>query len=226
GRRIADAMRHPYSLIMINYSFGNLQLRRGEAGAATATFAGALALCRDNEVHTMLPAIVADFGLAQVMNGELPAAMALLEDALDRQIYRSGGKYTHFFLLHAMGRACLAAGRSAMALACAGEADAVTRQSGEHAHRAYALKLLGDIQSELADHAAAEANYAAAMALAEPRGMRPLLADCHYGLARLFAAGDDTRSRAEERLAFDLYGAMGIAPPVFGKAAASVAAGG
>jgi len=211
GRHIAAAIRHPHSQVMVDYSYGNLLLRRGDAAAAVEVFAPALTLCRDNEVHTMLPAIVADLGLARAMNGEVSAAIALLEDALRQKIYRSGGKYTQFFLLNAIGRAYLLAGRPIEALERAAEAVAVTQQSGEHAHRAYALKLLGDVRARFSNlPTAAEQHYNEAIALAAPRGMRPLLADCHLGLAELYAAEGDARSSDEERLAIELYDAIGI----------------
>jgi hypothetical protein len=53
----------------------------------------------------------------------------------------------------------------------------------------YALHLLGDIatHSDRFDTKRAEAHYREALALAEPRGMRPLVAHCHLGLGTLCA---------------------------------------
>jgi hypothetical protein len=44
-----------------------------------------------------------------------------------------------------------------------------------------------------------EANYRKALALAEPRGMRPLVAHCHLGLGKLYRRTRDG-SKAEEHL--------------------------
>jgi hypothetical protein len=48
--------------------------------------------------------------------------------------------------------------------------------------------LLGDIATHPdrfeAEHA--EGHYRKALALAEPRGMRPLVAHCHFGLGKLY----------------------------------------
>jgi uncharacterized protein HemY len=48
--------------------------------------------------------------------------------------------------------------------------------------------LLGDIAtlSDRFDAERGEAHYRAALALAEPRGMRPLVAHCHLGLGTLY----------------------------------------
>ena len=53
----------------------------------------------------------------------------------------------------------------------------------------YALHLLGDIAThpDRFDAERAEAHYREALALAEPRGMRPLVAHCHLGLGTLYA---------------------------------------
>jgi hypothetical protein len=53
---------------------------------------------------------------------------------------------------------------------------------------AQALHLLGDIamHSMGLDAKSGEANYRKALTLAEPRGMRPLVAHCHLGLGKIY----------------------------------------
>ena len=53
---------------------------------------------------------------------------------------------------------------------------------------AHALHLLGNLAShpDRFDAESAEAKYREALALAEPRGMRPLVAHCHLGLGKLY----------------------------------------
>jgi hypothetical protein len=53
---------------------------------------------------------------------------------------------------------------------------------------AHGSRLLGDIatQPDRFDAESGESHYRQALALAEPRGMRPLAAHCHLGLARLY----------------------------------------
>ena len=54
--------------------------------------------------------------------------------------------------------------------------------------RAYALGLLGDIAThpDRFDAGRGEAHYRQALALAEPRGMRPLVAHCQLGLGKVY----------------------------------------
>ena len=67
---------------------------------------------------------------------------------------------------------------------------------------AYALQLLGDIaiHPDRFDAESGEAHYREALALAEPRGMRPLVAHCHLGLGKLYARTGQ-REQAHEHLA-------------------------
>ena len=66
---------------------------------------------------------------------------------------------------------------------------------------AYARHLLGDIAThpDRFDAERGEAHYRQALALAEPRGMRPLVAHCHLGLGKLYRR-TDKRERAQEHL--------------------------
>jgi predicted protein tyrosine phosphatase len=63
------------------------------------------------------------------------------------------------------------------------------------------LHLLGDIaaQPDRFDPESGEAHYRQALALAESRGMRPLVAHCHRGLGTLYRR-TDKRQQADEHL--------------------------
>ena len=63
----------------------------------------------------------------------------------------------------------------------------------------YARHLMGDIATGPVrfDTAGAEIHYREALALAEPCGMRPLLAHCHFGLGRLYRR-IDKRQQSDE----------------------------
>ncbi len=63
--------------------------------------------------------------------------------------------------------------------------------------RPEALHLLGDIatHADRFDAESGELDYRAALALAEPRGMRPLVAHCHLGLG----SSTDARASASRR---------------------------
>ena len=84
-----------------------------------------------------------------------------------------------------LGRAALLLGR--LDEARSSGAYAVDSSAGHHGFAAHALHLLGDIAThpDRFDAESAEAYYRQALALAEPRGMRPLVAHCHLGLGTL-----------------------------------------
>jgi tetratricopeptide (TPR) repeat protein len=99
-----------------------------------------------------------------------------------------------------LGRACLLFGRLDEARSLGDRAvESAPCHPGFAAH---ALHLLGDISThrDRFDPERGEAHYRQALALAEPRGMRPLVAHCHLGLGKLYRR-TGKREEAEEHLA-------------------------
>ncbi len=87
---------------------------------------------------------------------------------------------------------CLSLGRASLLLGRLDEAQRLGEQAMESSQRspgfaAHALHLLADIaiHPDRFDAETAESHYHNALALAEPRSMRPLIAHCHLGLAKL-----------------------------------------
>ena len=108
-----------------------------------------------------------------------------------------------------MGRTCLLLGRIDEAQGLG--ARAVESSPCHPGFAAHALHLLGDIAThpDRFDADSAEAHYRKALALAEPRGMRPLVAHCHLGLGTLYAKiGQPAQARPELSAAIALYRAM------------------
>ena len=87
---------------------------------------------------------------------------------------------------------------------------ALAREHQQRGREAWSLKLLGDVHSREAAEAEQEREaYWQALALASELGMRPLIAHCHFALAKL----DRRRSKREEArehltTAITLYGEM------------------
>jgi hypothetical protein len=97
-----------------------------------------------------------------------------------------------------LAEVCVLSDRAGEAADAATSALEKFRRQRERGHEAWALKTLGDIA---AGHGptgatAAEPYYDAARTLAEALGMRPLVARCNLGLARVFA-GTGQRDRAQ-----------------------------
>jgi hypothetical protein len=110
-----------------------------------------------------------------------------------------------------LGRACLLLGRLDEGLRLGGRAiEFAPHHPGCASH---ALRLLGDIAThpDRFDAAVGETHYRQALALAEPRGMRPLVAHCHAGLAKLYRR-TGKREQAQEHLATatTMYCEMGM----------------
>jgi tetratricopeptide (TPR) repeat protein len=108
-----------------------------------------------------------------------------------------------------LGRAALVLGRLDDARRLGDRAiDFSPRQPGFAPH---ALHLLGDIAShpDRLDAERAQGHYRNALTLAEPRGMRPVVAHCHFGLGQL-ARRTGARDQAEAHLttAIAMYRAM------------------
>jgi tetratricopeptide (TPR) repeat protein len=85
-----------------------------------------------------------------------------------------------------LSEAYLLAGRIDDAIHFAERALDLSRNHKERGHRAWALRLLGEIalRSDPPDVETAGGHYRQALALAEELGMRPLLAHCQRAIAR------------------------------------------
>jgi tetratricopeptide (TPR) repeat protein len=170
------------------HSFASLfHLLKGDWAQARFLIEHGIAVLRTGNVALSLPQAVtfSTWVLAQV--GEASEALSRLregEQLLERQVVRGivvnlGWDY------HSLGRACLLLGRldEAQRLAL----RAVEFSPSQPGYGAWALHLIGDIGAhpDRFDAERGEAHYRQALALAEPRGMRPLVAHCHLGLAKV-----------------------------------------
>jgi tetratricopeptide (TPR) repeat protein len=112
---------------------------------------------------------------------------------------------------YSLGRACLLLGRLDEALSIGRLCDrSLPAASGYSAH---ATHLLGDIAThpDRFDPERREARYREALALAEPLGMRPLVAHCHLGLGKLYRrTGQREQAREHLSTATTMYREMGM----------------
>jgi tetratricopeptide (TPR) repeat protein len=112
---------------------------------------------------------------------------------------------------YSLGRTCLLLGQLDEARRLGDRAVELSpRHPGFAAH---ALYLLGDIAThhDRFDAESGEAHYRQALALAEPRGMRPLIAHCHLGLGKLSrCTGRQQEAQKHLTTAMALYRDMGM----------------
>jgi hypothetical protein len=86
----------------------------------------------------------------------------------------------------------------------------LTRRLGARGSEAYALSLTADIAAASGAENA-EGYHRAGLALAEPRGMRPQVAHCHFGLGRLHRRRGDREQALEDlTTALTMYREMGM----------------
>jgi class 3 adenylate cyclase/tetratricopeptide (TPR) repeat protein len=184
---IAETVGHPYSVTVMYRGMGHLHLRRGDLRQASLTLEHALDVCRVVDSPPLFHAVSSALGHAYALSGRSAEAISLLEKAVDRPV-RTVTLESQSLRTTWLSEAYLLAGREADARAAAQRALGLARQHKERGHEAYTLRLLGEIAAhkDPPDVGEAEHHYRQALALAEERGMRPLMAHCQLGLGKLY----------------------------------------
>jgi tetratricopeptide (TPR) repeat protein len=197
---IAVAADHPYSVAMAYFGAGRWRALRGDFGEAIPWLERALDACRRHGFYAF--SVVGGWaGLAHGHCGRAADGVALLEEALAHE-EASRFMPDRARTLTLLGEAYPLAGRPEDALRAGQQALFVSRVTGQQQFEAMALRLLGDIHAQGDPPNVMEAEQALrhALTLAEPRGMRPLVAHCHLGLGKLYRR-TGKRQEAEEHLA-------------------------
>jgi class 3 adenylate cyclase/tetratricopeptide (TPR) repeat protein len=200
--RLAEPTHHAFTVGYAHLAAGTLHLVKGDWATARSLLDRGIAVFRTGNVILQLPWAVASSAWVMAQLDEASEALTRLregEELVERAAARGivGWRAWHH---HQLGRACLLLGRLDEARRLGDRAvESSLRQPGFAAHAQY---LLGDIAThpDRFDAENGEAHYRQALALAEPRGMRPLVAHCHLGLGRLYRR-TGRRQEAEEHLA-------------------------
>jgi tetratricopeptide (TPR) repeat protein len=210
--RIAEAIRQPFSLMHAVFFLAWVYTYRGAFDVAAGLCERALSIARDIDVPFLTARMKCLFGYVKAMVGATEIGMVEARTAVDLEL-------THGFRGQLIQSVWLCAeiavlsgrldegeqhARQAMSLAVEGE----TRGTQARIHR-----LLGEIAT-LRDppaEAIAIEQHRKALSLATELGMRPLVAHCHLGLAKL-GRRTDKREQAREHLtiATTMYREMGM----------------
>jgi tetratricopeptide (TPR) repeat protein len=159
----------------------------------------------------LLPFVVASSAWVLAQLGEASEALNRRqegEELLERHAARgilSGSTWIY----NSLGRACLLLGRLDEARYLADRA--VESSPSQRGFAAHAQHLLGDIAThpDRFDAESGEGHYRQALALAEPCGMRPLIAHCHLGLGKLYRrTGKEDQAREHLTTATTMYREM------------------
>ena len=206
--RIAEAAEQAYALDRGLLRLGCAYFRKGDFPRAIQSLSSALDLGRTWQFVELAALVAASLGAARAIAGQDEEALPLIVSAVEEFRRRQFHNRPAFILLCA-GVTYLAAKQIDEAASHAQEGLELTRRLGAHGNEAYALCLIGDIAATRRT-SDAEDYYHQALALAEPRGMRPLVGQCHLGLGRLFRA--DKREQAQEHMAIamTLFREMGM----------------
>jgi class 3 adenylate cyclase/tetratricopeptide (TPR) repeat protein len=186
--RLAEPTHHAFTIGQAHRAAGTLHSLKGDWAQARSLIERWIAVLRAANVVITLPEAVASSAWGLVQLGEASEALKRLregEQLVERQATR-GIIANLGWTYHALGRAWLALGRLDEARRLADRA--VESLSSHPGFAAHSLHLLGDIVThrDRFDAECGEAHYRQALALAGPRGMRPLVAHCHLGLGKLY----------------------------------------
>src|SRR5262245_34224858 len=186
--RLAEPTQHATTVGLAHRASGMLHLTRGEWAQGRKLSEHGFTVFKSENVAIQLPSALAASAWASAELGEASVALDQLrrgEEVVER--FAATGIVAHLaWSYHALGRAALLLGRMDEARRLASLAvEFAPRHPGFAAH---AMHLLGDIamRVDAPDIKNAEALYRESLTLAEPRGMRPLVAHCHFGLGALY----------------------------------------
>jgi len=185
---------------------------RGDFDKAVAALERGLEICQAADIPVLQPLITSCLGAAYAFLGRSDAALQLLESAVGHSAWmgRMGGQALRTAWVSG---AYIIAGRNDEAEALARRGLELSRESKDQGSHAWLLRNLGDLTARHVplDLEQAEANYGAALGLAQQLGMRPLQAHCHLGLGDVHAQVKSfAKARSELLAAAELYRAMSM----------------
>jgi class 3 adenylate cyclase len=185
--RLAGPTHHAFTVGSAHSFATRLHLLKGDWAKARSLIEHGIAVLRTGNILLNIASTVASSARVLAQVGEASEALTRLregEQLLEHQaeqgvLGRRGEVY------HSLGCAGLLLSRLDEARRLG---DRALKYSPSHVgFAAHALHLLGDIAThpDRFDAESGEAHYRNALTLAEPRGMRPLVAHCHLGLGKL-----------------------------------------
>jgi tetratricopeptide (TPR) repeat protein len=194
---LADATRDRTDHLFACAGTGRLSLVKGDFAKVIATLERVPFRRKGDDLTRQLHSrMAALLGLAYVVSGRTTQGLELLKEGV------SVGASVRFIYGESLGLASLAegyllSGGIQEAERSAAQALEFARNHGHCGWEAWTLRLHGEIARHRGELELAAAFYRDAMSLAQERGMRPLLAHCHRGLAAL---PNQERSRASQHM--------------------------
>jgi len=210
GIQIAEEVGDASVLVYVNCSLAFLYLLKGDLDKAIPILERALMTCRSSNIPVYIPFVSSRLGFAYANAGRVVEGLPFLEQGVEGSA--SAGRLAFLSLSTTwLSEGHLLLGHLEKADVLAERALKIAKEHKEHAHEAWALKLLGDVAMghNPAKTPHAESYYREAFAMSLELGMRPLQAHCHLGLGKIYAAvGAAEQARAEMAAAVALYRSM------------------
>jgi tetratricopeptide (TPR) repeat protein len=212
--RLAEPSRYAITVAMVHDAASWCRVGLGDWETAHVLSERALVAHREGTSHLTLAHAVAVSAHILARLGEADEALRRLREslglvaaqALQRVVVQLGGTY------YSLARSALVLGRVDEARSLADRA--LTYSSTRPGFAANVRQLLGELftQPDRFDTENAERCFREALILAEPRGIRPVIAHCHFGLGKLYrrsGSRDDAQQHFD--MAAALYRDMGMA---------------
>jgi DNA-binding SARP family transcriptional activator len=206
--RLAERTDHAHTIAVAHEAGAELNLLWGNWARARSLLETAIMAAKKGNLVSQLRLLLPSSAWALAQLGEtgpalnrLHEGLQLLEDQAARgYLGRLGWGY------YVLGCACLQLERLDEAKRFADLA--VERSPCHPGFRAHGLQLLADIEAHehRFNREASEASYRAALVLAEPRSMLPLVAHCHRGLAEVYRrTGEPRKAQGHLTTAMTMY---------------------
>jgi tetratricopeptide (TPR) repeat protein len=208
---IATKTNQLYSGCIAHFTLGFLYLQMGELARADRILKSGLTLADDGQILAMRAMFLASLGHAQTLSGRPDEALTLVQQSVEASTFALSPQHPFPFLF--LATAYREAGQSDRSATTALEGLRLAKARRDGGAKAWALYLLGSIAAlqQPFDPEPINGHYSEAMALAVDRGMRPLIAHCHLGLATLHAnLGNGEQANERGGLATSMYGEMGM----------------
>jgi predicted ATPase len=191
-RTVAHArdLGHPYSVgVSLLFAAQLSQLRREPEPARTRA-EEALAISTEHGLHALAQWCLLPRGWALTQQGQVPAGIADITEAMDRRRSMGMGAVWPWFLALA-AEAHSALGQFGQALSALEEADQWVQRNGERLYAAEVCRLKGDLllRQEGSDPAQAEDCFEYALAIARDQHAKSWELRAALSMARMWAAG-------------------------------------
>jgi tetratricopeptide (TPR) repeat protein len=210
--RLAEITQQAYTIGIAYRASGILHLTKGDWVKSLSAFEKAIAAGRSGHADNLTYLVVAYSARALAHLGDTAEA---------EQRFQAGEQLAELQIAGGRGGAQIASafialGRAALLLARLDDAErlvnrALSFSAAFPGYAAYVYQLLGDtaMHRGRCDFERSEDYFRQSLVLAEPRGMRPLIAHCHFGLGKLYRrSGKCEQAREHVTIAATMYREM------------------